>query len=148
MNTALSSLYYMIFVFIIVTILGIILASFVGIIFAYNFTKPIDALATIASEFSAGNYTNKAKESGLREFMILAQSFNKMTGQLVSLNQNLEEKVNQRTKELEKSKEEIENRNSELERINKFMVGRELQMVKLKEEIERLKSSETTTHGS
>lgn len=59
---------------------------------------------------------------------------------------NLEEKLAGYTKELEvkvaQRTAEISNRVRELERINKMMVGRELKMVELKEQISKLKASQ------
>jgi len=60
------------------------------------------------------------------------------TSELEELTQNLEEKVKQRTKELEKSKGDLEKRVDELERFHRLTVGRELKMIELKKEIEKL----------
>ena len=54
------------------------------------------------------------------------------TKELEELAKGLEGKVNERTKELEEKMEE-------LEKFNKLAVGRELKMIELKEEIEKLK---------
>ncbi|MCD6270870.1 HAMP domain-containing protein [bacterium] len=62
----------------------------------------------------------------------LEQKIKERTKELEKLKQNLEEEVARRTKEL---KEKIE----ELEKIQKLTTGRELKMIQLKEEIERLK---------
>ncbi len=52
---------------------------------------------------------------------------------LTDMSKELEEKVKERTVELEKT-------NSQLQEFNKFMVGRELKMVELKKQIETLKA--------
>lgn len=54
------------------------------------------------------------------------------TRELKELTESLEEKVRERTKELQ-------GKINELERFNKLVVGRELKMIELKNEIEKLK---------
>jgi len=65
---------------------------------------------------------------------------------------NLEDKLAEYTKELEalvaKKTEELSSRVKELERVNKSMVGRELKMVELKKEIERLKKRVKNGNGN
>lgn len=61
------------------------------------------------------------------------------TKELEELNQNLESRVEERTKALKESKAELQKRVEELERFRKIAVGRELTMVELKKQIERLK---------
>lgn len=56
----------------------------------------------------------------------------KLEGQLAEYTQNLEIKIAKRT-------EELATRVKELETLNRTMVGRELKMIELKEEIEKLK---------
>ncbi|MFQ6084586.1 MAG: PAS domain S-box protein [Candidatus Aminicenantia bacterium] len=58
------------------------------------------------------------------------------TQELEELNQQLEQKVKERTKELQKKV-------MELERFQKLTVGRELKMMELKREIEKLKKKST-----
>lgn len=62
-----------------------------------------------------------------------------LTKQLEHLNETLEDKVKQRTQELEKSYQEVKKRKDELERFYNLTVGRELKMVELKKQIRELK---------
>jgi hypothetical protein len=63
----------------------------------------------------------------------LINNLKEKTDQLSSLTQNLEKKVLERTNELS-------DKLATIEKMNKFMVDRELMMIKLKEEIKQLKS--------
>ena len=69
----------------------------------------------------------------------LAQSFNQMAVKLKELYSNMENQIRRRTSQLGEAKEILERRVEELEQINKVTIGRELKMVELKKEIERLK---------
>jgi hypothetical protein len=61
------------------------------------------------------------------------------TKELRDLAESLEEKVKERTKELQEKTIELQKRVAELEEFHRLTVGRELKMIELKEEIERLK---------
>jgi hypothetical protein len=61
------------------------------------------------------------------------------TRELEELTKTLEEKVKERTKELQEKTIELQKRVAELEEFHRLTVGRELKMIELKEEIERLK---------
>lgn len=58
----------------------------------------------------------------------------------VVLSKNLEKKVDERTNDLEKSKETLKKVLEETKKVNKFMVGREIKMMELKEKIKDLES--------
>ncbi len=64
----------------------------------------------------------------------------KLAKELEGLNQSLEQKVKERTKDLEKSYQEIKGRKEDLERFYNLAVGRELKMADLKKETEKLKN--------
>ena len=63
----------------------------------------------------------------------------KAENQLSDLNRDLEQRVSERTAILEKSEAKTKKTMVEMEQLNKFMVGRELRMKELKDEIEKLK---------
>jgi C4-dicarboxylate-specific signal transduction histidine kinase len=103
--------------------------------------SPLNKLKVFSKEISDGNFNKKIDVGQNDEFSELAGSFNIMASKLADLYNNLDNKVRERTEELSKKEIELKNNLSESERTNKLMVGRELEMIKLKKEIEELKSS-------
>lgn len=62
--------------------------------------RPIEALATVAQDVRDGNLTARANVSRGDEIGLLAQTFNNMTEQLSHLIENLEQRVQERTRDL------------------------------------------------
>jgi len=119
------------------TIITIFIAiGIVSLIFAYYFaesiTKPIIKLKDNAKIISKGNFDIKIDTKSKDEIGELAIAFTNMTADLKKQQTHLEDTVDERTKIL---KENIE----ELKTFKKVVVGRELKMTELKEEIKRLK---------
>ncbi|OCQ99000.1 hybrid sensor histidine kinase/response regulator [Nostoc sp. MBR 210] len=91
---------------------ALVFATVLGIYTARWITQPILDLTQASSAIASGNLDQTVKFSGVKEISILAQSFNKMAGQLndfftalENTNQELEERVESRTKELKTAKE-------------------------------------------
>jgi C4-dicarboxylate-specific signal transduction histidine kinase len=61
-----------------------------------------------------------------------------VTEELNNIKNELEERVKQRTAELEKSRDELRKKIEELEKFTELAIGRELVMIELKEENARL----------
>lgn len=134
--------------------LGIIL---LGLFFSYSIIKPIRLLTAAAQKIASGDFTTQIIIRQNNELRILGEAFNKMTNSLKKSRASLEEaktvleiKVAARTKEIrelaesleEQVKErtkELQKRIVELEKFHKLTIGRELKMIELKKEIERLK---------
>ncbi|MCX6778856.1 MAG: hypothetical protein NTU97_01330, partial [Candidatus Magasanikbacteria bacterium] len=52
--------------------------------------------------------------------------------------ENLEKKVADRTRDLEKTKKDVEQQLNEVERLNEILSGREIKMIELKNKIKEL----------
>ncbi|MBN2142635.1 HAMP domain-containing protein [Candidatus Woesearchaeota archaeon] len=127
----------------IVLIPVLIITLLVAIPFAFRITKPIISLTNASQKISSGELNITIDESikrGHDEISALALQFDTMREaikaqktQLMDYNENLEKKIVQRTKELER-------KNDELKKINEVAIGRELKMVELKKRITELES--------
>ncbi|MBW4616748.1 MAG: response regulator [Desmonostoc vinosum HA7617-LM4] len=91
---------------------ALIVATVLGIYTSRWITKPILRLTQASSAIAAGNLHQTVPVSGVEELGILAQSFNQMAEQLREsfteleiTNQNLENRVEERTAELKTAKE-------------------------------------------
>lgn len=132
---------------------------FFSVLLSQKITYPIKKLIIGTRELGNGNLAVRIDIKTSDEFEVLADSFNKMAGdleesyslieeekqsleikvaartrELKELNMNLEERVKERTKQLQ-------DRVDELERLHKLIVGRELKMAELKKEIEKFKKN-------
>jgi HAMP domain-containing protein len=153
---------------VVVIVFCIILAIAVGISLSRRITKPIISLRNAAIEISKGKLDTKIEIQTKDEIGELAQTFNQMASTLKELYETLEGKVQERTKELEEARasleirvkartrelkelterqeeiiekrtKEIQERMKELERFHRLAVGRELKMIEMKKEMQKLK---------
>lgn len=104
-----------------------------------SISKPIEELTEVSKSIASGRHDHRTHIDTNDELGVLGTAFNTMAKKLEESRSVLEEKVRSRTQELEKSRKESEERAEEAERLNKVMVGRELKMIELKEEISQLK---------
>lgn len=112
-------------IFIAMVFIAVSVFAAVWFLFWFLVRKRLVLLVRAAHEIAGGNLEMRVAEKGQDEISELAAAFNFMVAKLKGLYEGLEQKVRDRTKELEKD--------------NKLMVGRELKMVELKKEIESLK---------
>ncbi len=83
--------------------LGIVLAiGLIGYLIARSVIRPLTHLTSTASQIAAGNLTLVAQVKQQDEIGALAQAFNTMTAKLRGLIENLEERVAERTADLER----------------------------------------------
>ena len=84
-------------------LLGVGLAGALAASFwlARRMTRPIIALSKSAGEFAKGNLDHRIPEAQIAEFQIVAQGFNQMAAELKVLTTDLENKVREKTSQLE-----------------------------------------------
>ncbi|PJA02405.1 hypothetical protein COX73_00935 [bacterium (Candidatus Gribaldobacteria) CG_4_10_14_0_2_um_filter_36_18] len=142
---------------VLITFITLIFIFIVSIFFSQLVVNPIKKLHKGAEIIRKGNLDYKVDIRTGDEIEQLAKEFNRMAERLGQSKAALEEskavleiKVAARTKELKELAEsleeqvkgrtkELQEKMKELERFNRLAVGRELKMIELKKEIERLK---------
>ena len=134
--------------FILIGIIIIVIAAFIIFNITNYFTRPIYKLTHASKKIANGDLSVSINIKTNDEMEILANSFNQMTHslkeskkELDEWTQTLEHKIDERTKELKKANDKLSEKNVELKRFNKMAVARELKMISLKNEIERLKTN-------
>ncbi len=65
-----------------ITVIGVFIALFIGYIVAHGITKPIKALTKGATQIGTGDFTTRIPISSQSEVGMLANTFNKMAGDL------------------------------------------------------------------
>lgn len=98
----------------------------VSLLIASKIENSFNELTLGAKKITDGNLDAKINIRSIDEFGSLAKAFNKMAMSLKKARTNIEKKVDKRTEELSK--------------MNKYMVGRELKMMELKEKIKKSKN--------
>ena len=89
-------------------LLAVILAGGLGWLAARQIVGPIEELAGTAEQIAAGDLSQKANIHRLDEIGTLGITFNKMTEQLSEVLANLEQRVEERTQELQGRTEQLE----------------------------------------
>ena len=129
----LSSFNLLLFRLILSIMLLFVLAAFFAFSFSGKFILPLRKLQEAADFMAAGDLRYRVKISTGDEIEELADSFNAMASRIEGSQMKLKEKV-------EKGTDELDQKIKELEHFNALMIGRELKMVELKQEISELKN--------
>jgi GAF domain-containing protein/HAMP domain-containing protein len=85
-----------------------VIISIIAVFVARSLTNPIIALAKVANSISQGDLKARASVNTEDEIGLLASSFNSMTDQLQSTLVGLEQRVDERTADLQKNTQELE----------------------------------------
>ncbi|MGR3310259.1 MAG: sensor histidine kinase [Candidatus Brocadiales bacterium] len=90
-----------------------------GIIFALSISRPIKRLTDATIRFGGGDLDHRIKLTRTDEIGVLADGFNTMAQELKTLNQNLEQRVTERTAELTRANEKLQREIVERKRTEK-----------------------------
>lgn len=92
----------------ILVIFASIIVAIIATVVARALTNPILALTTVANSISQGDLGARANINSSDEIGLLSSAFNSMADQLQSILVGLEQRIYERTEELEKNKLELE----------------------------------------
>ncbi len=95
----------------------ILLAGVAALYFGRRLVVPLKGFAQTADAVARGDLSKRAAESGLGEIGVLGRAFNHMAANLQSLYRTLEDRVEERTRELNVSNEQLQEEIIERERI-------------------------------
>lgn len=127
-------------------IVSIVIFVAVAFVLAKYMTKSIDSLHAATIRIENGDFNVRIdpslKETG-DEMGELASAFDSMLKEVSGYYNKLENEVEKRTSDLEEAREKEREKVEELKTINEMMIGRELRMVELKNEVEKLKNKIT-----
>jgi GAF domain-containing protein/HAMP domain-containing protein len=101
-----------------VTLIALVLAVIIALLFARNIGDPITHLANAAGRIASGDLAANAPVERLDEIGLLATAFNSMTAQLRQTLAGLEQRVKDRTVDLEQANLQTAKRAQELETIS------------------------------
>ena len=110
------------------TLVIIISCLVIYLMIHYLVLKPVASLRKATDQIADGNLEQKLLVQSNDELGTLATSFNRMAVRLKESTENIESKISDRTKQLEK--------------LNGFMSGRELKMIDLKKRIQDLEATD------
>ncbi|HNO78276.1 MAG TPA: response regulator [Phycisphaerae bacterium] len=92
-------------------IAGIVItaALFVTVFIVRKLVAPLHGLVSTTATIAAGNLSERAKEDAIAEVGVLARAFNHMASKLEETYASIEQKVLDRTSELEQERQKLEN---------------------------------------
>ena len=96
---------------IILSIVALLVATLLGMFTSQWITQPILKLSRASKAIAAGNLDQEVEIKGVKELGVLSQSFNQMALQLAESFEQLEDRVEQRTAELNEAKQTAEGAN-------------------------------------
>ncbi len=94
------------------------LAAIIAVLIAHLLTSPIGDLTATAQRITGGNLNARVDVNTSDEIGILGNAFNMMTGQLRGLINNLERRVEERTRNLQEQKEHLRHRATQLQTVS------------------------------
>lgn len=121
-------------------LLSAVIVGIMNSLLVNKFLSPLDKLREVTEKVAEGDLSEKIEIKEKDELGLLAGSFNKMIDSVIKAKADIDTKVEEQTKELALQKEEAEEAMKIAEEVSSAMAGREIKMMELKEEINKLKS--------
>ncbi|MDD5384764.1 MAG: EAL domain-containing protein [Gallionella sp.] len=106
----------------------ILLAGVAAFYFGRRLVLPLKAFARTADEIAQGDLGKRVAESGSGEIGVLGRAFNHMTENLQSLYRSLEDRVEERTRELNVSNEQLQEEIIEREHMEAAMRDNQVEL--------------------
>ncbi len=89
----------------------------ISLLFSRTLTKPVTNFIQVAQMIASGDLTQRIKWTSKDEVGMLAGAFNRMADKLIRVNEELDNRVKDKTKELAKTNERLAKANRDLERV-------------------------------
>jgi signal transduction histidine kinase len=119
LGEAFAPLYSAIFRTVLLLIVGLVLAWLASLFLARRMVTPIETLQAGAARIGRGDLDHPIEVKTGDELQALAEEFNRMTEQLRESYAGLEQKVEQRTRDLAVAMEQLEEKGKELETVSR-----------------------------
>jgi len=116
-----------------------LLTGMVAFYLGRQISEPLKELSRAADGFTRGGLSSRTDESAPGELGQFARAFNRMADSLRDVYRNLEERVEERTRELHVSNEQLQEEIIERELIEKSLLESQAQTLKASEEVKQRK---------
>jgi methyl-accepting chemotaxis protein len=126
----------------IATLITALIVVLLALIYSNSLTTPLIRLRDFAKEIGEGNLNTQIEISPKNEIGELAETINKMAQQLKHHKEITQAEIEKTTIQLKEANSELDKKIGELDTINEAMTGRELKMIELKEELDKLKNKD------
>ena len=94
---------------------GLLATALVALTVSRRLTRPISELTTAMGRMQQGDMTTRVRQDSDGELQALQQGFNEMAGELTSVNDRMQQQIEQATADLRETMEALEIRNVELD---------------------------------
>ena len=106
--------------------LGLAIAILMAIRLGRGITTPLSQLSNTVQQLESGNLSARAPELNGKEFRILAQGLNRMAERIEYVNEELQQRIAQATKQLTQTLDDLEQQNHALEQAQNDLIAADI----------------------